>query len=229
MDGVVIIRWDNSGNLWDIARDVILDTAKGIHVTSYATRAGPDSGDEWRWEETDSGDSWTLRQFDSSVPGTIDRIKIIGKGASVTDEGDIILTDKDGVETARWDESAGEWIILRQELRFEVSEKGDLTTKTGEMRWYPPYDIELIDESISVGTAPTGASILVDTNKNGTTVFTTQANRPEIAISGFFDVSGTPDVIALTGDTDYLTWDIDQVGSTIAGKDLVIQTRYKRV
>lgn len=62
----------------------------------------------------------------------------------------------------------------------------------------------------------------MDINKNGTTIFTTQANRPAVAISGF--VSGrvaNMDVTALVSG-DYLTVDIDQVGSTITGQDLVV-------
>ena len=106
------------------------------------------------------------------------------------------------------------------------SEAGILATKTGTMRWYPPYNVTLTDVAIMVGTAPTGATLIVDVNKNGTTIFTTQSNRPTIAISGFHDVSGTPEVTALTGDTDYLTWDIDQIGSTVPGYDLVIQIRF---
>jgi hypothetical protein len=59
-------------------------------------------------------------------------------------------------------------------------------------------------------------------NKNGTTIFTTQANRPTIAISGNTDESGVPDVTALA-DGDYLEVDIDQIGSTVAGSDLTVQ------
>lgn len=72
-------------------------------------------------------------------------------------------------------------------------------------------------------TAPTGASLIVDVNKNGTTIFTTQANRPEIAIDGHSDDSGTPDVTSLSAG-DYLSWDIDQIGSTVAGGDPVLVT-----
>jgi len=70
-------------------------------------------------------------------------------------------------------------------------------------------------------TAPTGADIIVDVNKNGTTIFTTQTNRPTIAASATSGTSGTPDVTSVA-DGDYLTFDIDQVGSTIPGADLLI-------
>lgn len=118
--------------------------------------------------------------------------------------------------------------LLEETIEFSTPRGENLAVRTGASRWYPPYDITIVDVSASVGTAPTGATILIDVNKNGTTIFTTQSNRPTIAISGFFDVSGTPEVTSLTGDTDYLTVDIDQIGSTIAGVDLVVQVRYTR-
>ena len=71
---------------------------------------------------------------------------------------------------------------------------------------------------------PTGANIIVDVHKNGTTIFTTQGKRPEIAAGGYTDESDTPDVTALTK-TDYLTMDVDQVGSTITGQDLTVHVR----
>lgn len=114
------------------------------------------------------------------------------------------------------------------EMTVEFAKPGTLSTQTGASRWYPPYNISIVDVSASVGTAPTGSSLIVDVNKNGSTIFTTQSNRPTIAVSTVFDVSGTPNVTSLTGDTDYLTVDIDQVGSTTAGADLVVQVRYKR-
>jgi hypothetical protein len=85
-----------------------------------------------------------------------------------------------------------------------------------------PCTLTIVKVKLVVKIAPTGAAIIVDVNKNGTTIFTTQANRPQIAISGTTGDSGTPDVTALA-ETDKLTIDIDQVGSTIAGADLTVE------
>ncbi len=116
---------------------------------------------------------------------------------------------------------------LEETLSF--SELGVLIVKTGTVRWYPPVNIVIVDVAIMVGVAPTGATVIVDVNNAGTTIFTTQANRPTVAASGFHDVSGTADGdVTLTADTDYITVDIDQIGSTIAGSDLVVQIRYTR-
>ena len=80
---------------------------------------------------------------------------------------------------------------------------------------------------VYVRTAPTGASIIVDVSKNGVTIFTTQANRPEIAIDGNTDESDTPDVTSLAKN-DRVDVDIDQVGSTVAGADLTVMVRCKQ-
>jgi hypothetical protein len=77
----------------------------------------------------------------------------------------------------------------------------------------------LINVGIALGTAPTGGPFTADVNKNGTTVFTTQANRPSIAAAGSYAVSGTPDVTTWAHG-DYLTVDRDLVGTTVAGSDL---------
>jgi hypothetical protein len=75
----------------------------------------------------------------------------------------------------------------------------------------------------SVGTAPTGASLIIDINKNGTTIFTTQANRPTIAAAANTSGNVTNPDIAAVAAGEYLTVDIDQIGSTIAGADLTVQ------
>ena len=67
-------------------------------------------------------------------------------------------------------------------------------------------------------TAPVGADLQIDINKNGTTIFTTQGNRPIIADGTNSDTSGTPDVTAFSSG-DRISVDIDQKGSTTAGGD----------
>lgn len=91
-----------------------------------------------------------------------------------------------------------------------------------------PWAVTLLLVKIYADTAPTGATLIVDINKNGTTIFTTQANRPTIAIDGNAADSGTPDVTAVAKG-DRLSYDIDQVGSTVAGGNhLTITVYYNR-
>lgn len=109
------------------------------------------------------------------------------------------------------------------------SQQGTLTVKAGTSR-YPvkggTFQIQTV--AVMVNTAPTGAAILVDVNKNGTTIYGTQGNRPSVAISGTSATVGAHTATTVT-DGDYLTVDIDQIGSTIAGADLVCVVRMQRI
>jgi len=98
---------------------------------------------------------------------------------------------------------------------------GALTVAAGTKRLYVGRSLTIANVTAGVNTAPTGASILVDVNKNGTTIFTTQSARPTIVASGFSDTSNTPAVTSLAAG-DYLTVDVDQIGSTVAGSNLVV-------
>ena len=88
--------------------------------------------------------------------------------------------------------------------------------------------MNIIGATAAVNTAPTGASIIVDVLKNGTTIYTTSANRPTIAVSTFATtVTNTPNVTTLAAG-DYLTVNVAQIGSTIAGSDLTVQIELQR-
>jgi hypothetical protein len=104
---------------------------------------------------------------------------------------------------------------------------GTLGTGARPQRLPLPFDCRIVDVRTMVGTAPTGASILVDVNKNGTTIFTTQGNRPSIAASGNASSAAVPDVTTASAG-DYLTVDVDQVGSSVAGADLVVVVRIQQ-
>lgn len=79
-----------------------------------------------------------------------------------------------------------------------------------------------------LSTAPTGATTFkVDVNKNGTTIFTTQSGRPIFTASTNKADSGTPDVTSVTTG-DYLTVDVDAVGSSVAGSELTVTIRLVR-
>lgn len=106
--------------------------------------------------------------------------------------------------------------------RPTFSYAGVVAAGTGSARYYFERSMTVTSVRASVGTAPTGATLIVDVNKNGTTIYTTQANRPTIAISGFTATANSPDVTTFTSG-DYLTVDIDQVGSTVAGSDLTVE------
>ena len=99
---------------------------------------------------------------------------------------------------------------------------GTLTTATGTQRLPIDGTYTIVGTRLMSGTAPAGSSLIIDVNKNGTTIYTTQGNRPTIADGANAGGPGaTPDVTGLAAG-DYLTVDIDQVGSSVAGADLTV-------
>lgn len=61
----------------------------------------------------------------------------------------------------------------------------------------------------TVETPPSGGTVVVDVNKNGTTIFTTQANRPSIAAAGATSGKVTSMNVTSVAPGDYLTIDVD--------------------
>lgn len=121
--------------------------------------------------------------------------------------------------------SSGTEHLVEAGILFPFSRAGTLTTGAGTFRIYNDTTATLDIKGVraSVGTAPTGASIIVDINVNGTTIFSTQGNRPTIAISGNTSGKVTNMNTTTIADGSYFTVDIDQIGSTVAGADLVVQ------
>ena len=108
------------------------------------------------------------------------------------------------------------------------SAQGTLSAGAGQGVFRAPFAIEILGVTAAVQTAPTGASILLDLNKNGTTMFTTQGNRPTIAASATStSTEAVPDITAVAIG-DVLTIDRDQVGSSTPGSNLSIFIRYRR-
>jgi hypothetical protein len=116
---------------------------------------------------------------------------------------------------------AADITTIKTTLMFAVV--GTLTVGTDKAPTIcAPCTLTIVKVKICVKTAPTGAAIIVDVNKNGTTIFTTQGGRPSIAAGDTQDDSDTPNVTTLA-EGDKLTIDIDQVGSGTAGADLTVE------
>jgi hypothetical protein len=126
-------------------------------------------------------------------------------------------------------------LVREQVLGIDVLEgiapysfNGAVSIHTGVGRFRFPFPASIVGVSAAVGTAPSGSALTIDVNKNGTTIFTTQGNRPTIAAGANATASeATPDVTAMAAG-DYLTVDIDAVGSANAGNDLTVFVRYQR-
>lgn len=124
-----------------------------------------------------------------------------------------------------WWEPNGSWRAPNLGHTFAFSLGGVLSVGTGTHRIYNDTGVDLQIRSVraSVGTAPSGSAVTCDVNINGTTIFSTQSNRPSIAAAG--NTSGRITNMNTTAFTNgqYLTIDIDAIGSGTAGSDLVVQ------
>lgn len=105
------------------------------------------------------------------------------------------------------------------------SKAGVLSVVTGTSRFVFPFPVTVLGATLVVSSAPVGAAIKVDVNLNGTTIFTTQANRPTIADGATVGSEAAPDVTAVLAG-QYLTVDVDQVGSSTPGSNLTVVVRY---
>jgi hypothetical protein len=102
---------------------------------------------------------------------------------------------------------------------------GVLTLGAGKGRYYAPTTMVISNVRAFVDVAPVGADIIIDVNRNGTSIFTTQGNRPRITAGNNYDAASTPDVTGLVAG-DYVTIDIDQIGSSTAGSYLTVQIEF---
>ena len=91
-----------------------------------------------------------------------------------------------------------------------------LTAAADKWRWIVPFDGVIVDVLIDSETAGSGGtSDIADIHLNGTTIFTTQANRPTLLVgdTGAWTKAGKPEVVKVSAG-DILTLDIDQICTT---------------
>jgi hypothetical protein len=100
---------------------------------------------------------------------------------------------------------------------------GSIVAGTGTFRWYNNSGTTLSIGNVraSVGTAPSGGSLIIDVNVDGATIYATQSQRPTIAAAGFTALGGTKSVTTIASGS-YVTVDIDVVPST-PGANLSVQ------
>ena len=101
-------------------------------------------------------------------------------------------------------------------------ETTNLTTGTAKVTFRMPYAMTLSSVRASVNTAPTGSTLVVDINEGGSTILSTKLSIDASELTS--TTAATPAVISDTAlaDDASITIDIDQIGSTIAGKGLKV-------
>jgi hypothetical protein len=83
---------------------------------------------------------------------------------------------------------------------------------------------------LSVIVAPDGQPIKVDVNKSGVSLFSDQANRPQIAVGQTNGTVGAWDDLTFVGGVDTISVDVDQVGSLGSeGTTLVVSLLLERI
>jgi hypothetical protein len=118
---------------------------------------------------------------------------------------------------------AQDWFVIAAS-----DESTDLATGTNKVYFRMPYAGTLLAVRASVNTAPTGANIEVDINEAGSAILSTKLSID--ASEKTSTTAAVPAVIsdsALANDAE-ITIDIDQVGSTVAGKGLKVYLKVRR-
>lgn len=114
-------------------------------------------------------------------------------------------------------------VIADQVFHYHI--KGDLNTSTGKQAIRMPFAGKISYVTAALITAPVGASAIVDLHKNGTTMYTTQGNRPTIAAGPTYVTATLPDVLTWAAG-DVLQLEVDQKGSSTDGADLSVVVGY---
>jgi hypothetical protein len=130
--------------------------------------------------------------FDYSSPSKID----LTDGAHVT--GRLPASMVDHIETLTWEMP------------------GSLEVLAGDNQWTCLYDnaaVLAVIANVGPTLGPATTPVIADVNKNGTTIFTTQANRPQVGVGVEVGAIATPDVRLYT-QGDRMTVDVDQVDAS---------------
>ncbi len=121
---------------------------------------------------------------------------------------------------------------VQDHVKFSIVIPIDTPETTGTDKGvfsFAPGVAGTIDEVyIMARTAPgTDKTLTVDVNKGGTTIFTTQENRPSLTGTATEATSGTPDVTTFAKN-DKFTIDVDVSTAATAVEDVIVLIRGKQ-
>lgn len=106
-------------------------------------------------------------------------------------------------------------------VKYVFNWPGAVTVGAGALRVKPKSEGKIIAVDASAGTAPSGGALTFDLNKNGTTMYSTQGDRPSILDGTNTVISALPAITTYTTPTtDYFTADIDVASGTPANATL---------
>lgn len=87
---------------------------------------------------------------------------------------------------------------------------------------YMPFSFLVQEVRATVSVAPTGSTIIVDVNKNGTSILSTKLSIDAGELTS--ETASVPAVISTSAfaDSDVISFDIDQIGATVPGQNLKV-------
>lgn len=102
------------------------------------------------------------------------------------------------------------------------SSVGDLAVFVGDVAFPVPFDctLDVLLGTLDPTAAPAGAAVLVDVNLDGVSIFAAPGDRLTFPVGVTFATATPVGVTASLGQR--LTVDVDQIGSTSPGQDLVV-------
>ena len=148
--------------------------------------------------------------------------KVSKSGSVLADIANVSSSAPTTGQVLKWGGSTWDPGTVSVNRAFSWFVQGTIATGTNfGPRYVVPQNLTIIKCWLIVRTAPASQSILIDINKNGSTIWSNQSNRGAITASSTTGNTTTFDTTALSAG-DYLDLDIDQVGSGTAGVDLTI-------
>ena len=137
-----------------------------------------------------------------------------------------ITVDADGRLTAAVSDTMAMIIACSDETT-------NLTTGTAKVTFRAPFAFTILGLRANVNTAPTGANLIIDINEgdppNQATIMTTNKIVIEASEKTSLDATTQPGITDTSIANDaVITIDIDQIGSTAAGKGLKVTILYRK-
>jgi hypothetical protein len=212
---------DMNKSTYDTNDNGIVDEAEEVEwsgVLSKPTTFPPESHTHVEDDITNL-DHTDINAIHTTVSGEINGLTV--KASPVDDDILVIEDSANSYHKKKINLSAitsGATATLRGAATFTAD--GVLSTEVGTLRWYSPENWNITQVRVSVGVPSTTNSVIVDINKNGSSIFST---LPEVAVGNYTTTSGMS--VSLTS-SDYLTLDIDQSGDA---EDLTVQIKMEEV
>ena len=133
------------------------------------------------------------------------------------------LLPKLGGGTTNFLRADGSWATAPQAIQLACSDESTaLTSGAAKATFRMPFAMAITQVKASVNTAPTGSTLIVDINENGTSILSTK-----LSIDASEKTSTTAATAAVISDSALaddaeITIDIDQIGASVAGAGLKI-------